>query len=219
MDVGCYCVSGSRLLGGEPRRAAGAQVVGPSGVDVLFAGVMLQRDGMTAHFDCGLVVPERDELEVIGEEGSLFLDDPWHAHEPVIEVRRDGAVERIEIEKANSYGLELENLSAAIRGEAEPLARPRGRGRQRARDRAALRLGLSGRSRGWKYTAKPCSTRSQSAFRARSATCASGDAWTRRRSRARCARSASRCSRPTSTSRSSRTSSSACASGRSARRC
>ena len=58
---------------------------------------------------------------MIGEEGSLFLDDPWHARDPVIEVRRDGAVERIEIEKANSYGLELENLSAAIRGEAEPL--------------------------------------------------------------------------------------------------
>jgi predicted dehydrogenase len=121
MDVGCYCVSGSRLLGGEPQRAAGAQVVGPSGVDVLFAGVMLHEDGVAAHFDCGLVVPERDELEVIGEEGSLFLDDPWHAHEPVIELRRDGAVERIEIERANSYGLELENLSAAIRGEAEPL--------------------------------------------------------------------------------------------------
>ena len=121
MDVGCYCVSGSRLLGGEPLRAAGAQVVGPTGVDVLFSGAMLHDDGATAHFDCGFVVPARDELEVIGEEGSLFLDDPWHAHEPVIELRCDGAVERIEVEKANSYGLELENLSAAIRGEAEPL--------------------------------------------------------------------------------------------------
>ena len=121
MDVGCYCVSGSRFLGGEPRHVAGAQVVGPTGVDILFAGAMLMENDITAHFDCSFVVPERDELEVIGEEGSLFLDDPWHARDPVIEVRRDGAVERIEIEKANSYGLELENLSAAIRGEAEPL--------------------------------------------------------------------------------------------------
>ena len=121
MDVGCYCVSGSRFLGGEPRHVAGAQVVGPTGVDILFAGAMLMENDITAHFDCSFVVPERDELEVIGEEGSLFLDDPWHAREPLIEVRRDGAVERIEIEKANSYGLELENLSAAIRGEAEPL--------------------------------------------------------------------------------------------------
>ena len=40
---------------------------------------------------------------------------------PVIELRRDGAVERIELDPADSYRLELENFSAAIRGEAEPL--------------------------------------------------------------------------------------------------
>jgi predicted dehydrogenase len=39
----------------------------------------------------------------------------------VIEVRRDDGVERIELEPADSYGLELENLSDAIRGEGEPL--------------------------------------------------------------------------------------------------
>jgi xylose dehydrogenase (NAD/NADP) len=121
MDVGCYCVSASRLLGGEPRHTAGAQVVGGDGVDVLFAGVMLHDDGVTSHFDCGFVLPSRDELEVVGEEGSLFLDDPWHVNEPLIEIRRDGAVERVETERMNSYQLELENLSEAIRGEAEPL--------------------------------------------------------------------------------------------------
>lgn len=121
MDVGCYCVSASRLLGGEPRHVAGAQVIGSGGVDVVFAGAMLLEDEVTAHFDCGFVLPSRDELEVIGEEGSLFLDDPWHAHEPLIEIRRGGDVERVETERANSYQLELENLSEAIRGEGEPL--------------------------------------------------------------------------------------------------
>jgi len=121
LDVGCYCVSGSRLLGGEPIRAEGVEIVGPTGVDVLFSGAMLFEDGVMGHFDCGFLMPPRDELEVIGEEGSLFLDDPWHAHEPVIEVRRDGGTERVETERANSYGLELDNLSEAIRGEAEPL--------------------------------------------------------------------------------------------------
>jgi len=121
MDVGSYCVSGSRLLAGEPLHTAGVQVLGGDGVDVLFAGAMLHDGGVTSHFDCGFVLPSRDELEVVGEEGSLFLDDPWHAHEPLIEIRRDDGVERVEIERANSYQLELENLSEAIRGEAEPL--------------------------------------------------------------------------------------------------
>ena len=121
MDVGCYCVSGSRLLGGEPAHVAGAQVLGGDGVDVLFAGVMQHDNGVVSHFDCGFVLPSRDELEVVGEEGSLFLDDPWHAHEPLIEIRRGGAVERVETERVNSYQLELENLSEAIRGEGEML--------------------------------------------------------------------------------------------------
>ena len=39
----------------------------------------------------------------------------------MIELRRGGDVERIELEPEDSYGLELENLSDAIRGEGEPL--------------------------------------------------------------------------------------------------
>jgi predicted dehydrogenase len=63
----------------------------------------------------------RDELEAIGTEGSLFLDDPWHCDEPVIELRRDDGVERIDAEGGNPYRLELEDLGAAIRGRTAPL--------------------------------------------------------------------------------------------------
>ena len=63
----------------------------------------------------------RDELEAIGEEGSIFLDDPWHCRTPVLEVRRDDGTERIELEPEDSYRLQLENMSAAVRGRAEPL--------------------------------------------------------------------------------------------------
>jgi xylose dehydrogenase (NAD/NADP) len=121
MDVGCYCVSGSRLLGGEPEQVLGHQVVGPSGVDVVFAGTMRFPGDVVAQFDCGFRTPDRDELEVVGEEGSLFLDDPWHCRTPVIEVRRDGARDEIAFEPVDSYRLELENLSDAIAGEAPPL--------------------------------------------------------------------------------------------------
>ena len=40
---------------------------------------------------------------------------------PIIELRRDGQVELIELVPEDSYRLELENLSDAIRGEAELL--------------------------------------------------------------------------------------------------
>jgi len=121
MDVGCYCVSGTRLLGGEPERVYGEQVLGESGADELFTGTMRLPGDVLAQFDAGLVVPVRDELEAIGEDGSLFLDDPWHCKRPVIELRTAGGVEEIAVEPADSYRLQLENMSDAIRGEAEPL--------------------------------------------------------------------------------------------------
>jgi D-xylose 1-dehydrogenase (NADP+, D-xylono-1,5-lactone-forming) len=121
MDVGCYNVSGSRFLGGEPEHVFGEAWYGPSGTDWVFTGTLRFPGDVIATFDCGTAMTERDELEAIGSEGSLFLDDPWHCNVPVIEVRRADGVERIELERADSYRLELENVSDAIRGEAELL--------------------------------------------------------------------------------------------------
>src|SRR5213075_1889180 len=116
MDVGCYCVSGSRLLGGEPESVSGTAWIGETGTDWVFTATMRFPGGVLALFDCGTALAERDELEAIGSEGSLFLDDPWHCVHSAIELRRGGSVERIELEPADSYLLELENLSEAIRG-------------------------------------------------------------------------------------------------------
>ena len=121
MDVGCYCVSGARLLAGEPEQVYGEQVLGASGVDELFTGTMRFSGDVLAQFDCGLVLPVRDELEAVGDEGSLFLDDPWHCKRPVLELRTGDGVEEIVLEPVDSYRLQLENMSDAIRGEAQPL--------------------------------------------------------------------------------------------------
>ena len=103
MDVGCYNVSGSRLLGGEPLHVYGEAWFGPTGTDWVFAGILRLPGDVIATFDCGTAVSGRDELEAIGSDGSLFVDDPWHALEPGIEIRRDGDVERIELEHDSSY--------------------------------------------------------------------------------------------------------------------
>jgi D-xylose 1-dehydrogenase (NADP+, D-xylono-1,5-lactone-forming) len=122
MDVGCYCISGSRLAAGtEPESVFGSAWYGPSGTDWVFTGSLRFPGDVLATFDCGTALPERDELEVIGSDGSLFLDDPWHCIRPVIELRRADGSEEIGLEREDSYRLELENLSDAIAGEAKPL--------------------------------------------------------------------------------------------------
>ncbi len=121
MDVGCYCVSGARLIAGEPERVSAEQAIGGDGVDVVFAATMRHPGDVLSHFDAGLALDSRDLLEVVGDGGSLLLEDPWHCRKPLIQLRRGSETERIEIEPANSYRLEAENFSAAIRGEAQPL--------------------------------------------------------------------------------------------------
>ena len=137
MDVGCYCVSGSRLLAGEPDEVYAQAWFGPTGTDWVLTANMRFPGDVLAIFDCGTALVDRDELEAIGSEGSLFVDDPWHCDEPGIELRREDGVERIELDFSDSYRLELENLSDAIRGEA-PLLLGRQDGVAQARALEAL---------------------------------------------------------------------------------
>jgi predicted dehydrogenase len=117
MDVGCYCVSGMRLLAGEPERVSGRQIR-RNGVDVRFTGTLAFAGGVMGVFDCGLDMTAQSSLEVVGEAGTLFVGDPWHARAPGIELRRpDGSVERFEVEARDPYACELEDFAAAVRGE------------------------------------------------------------------------------------------------------
>ena len=121
MDVGCYCVNAARLLAGEPVAVTGAHVTGGDGIDVAFVGTLQFDDEVLAHFDAGFVFSERHDLEIVGEQASLFVTDPWHCRRPGIELRRGQSAELIEIPAVDSYRLEAENLSAAIRGWGSPL--------------------------------------------------------------------------------------------------
>ena len=121
LDVGCYCVSGSRLLAGEPEVVYAEQRLGETGVDVHFAATMRFPGDVLAHFDCGFDAPQQGLLEAVGSEGSILVPDPFIIDTWGLDLRRDGRVERVELEKRNKYQAELENLAAAINGEAEPL--------------------------------------------------------------------------------------------------
>jgi D-xylose 1-dehydrogenase (NADP+, D-xylono-1,5-lactone-forming) len=120
-DMGCYCVHGLRALAGEPARVYAERRVGPTGVDLVLSATMGFATGVVGTFDCGLEVPDRARLEVVGETGTIVLPDPFLAGEPVLELRRDGGLELIEIEASNPYRLELEDFARAARGEKEPL--------------------------------------------------------------------------------------------------
>ena len=121
MDVGCYCVSGARLLADEePLAVYGTQEVGPSGVDVRFTGVLRFPGGVVAEFTSGFTT-DHESLEAIGTEGSLRLPDPWHN----VKGRFFLNDEEVQLDPGNPYQDELENMGAAIRGDGTArLGRP-----------------------------------------------------------------------------------------------
>jgi D-xylose 1-dehydrogenase (NADP+, D-xylono-1,5-lactone-forming) len=113
MDVGCYCVSAARLFAGEPERVYGEQVVGPTGVDVHFTATLRFPADVIAEFACGFDFSQR-ELELIGTGGSLKTLDPFTFSRGGVYLNG----EELPVEPEDPYRLELENVSAAAKGEA-----------------------------------------------------------------------------------------------------
>lgn len=122
MDVGCYCVSGSRLIAGEPERAEGEAVVDSTGVDVAFYGTLRFPGDVVAQFDASFVAPQRQELTVFGDEATLVVGAPWRVDwGGPLELHREGGTELIQVPCAGAYELELDNLADAIAGTAPAL--------------------------------------------------------------------------------------------------
>jgi xylose dehydrogenase (NAD/NADP) len=122
LDVGVYCLSASRLFAGEPQTVSAHQRLGPTGVDERFSASMELGSGALAHFDCGLDLPDRSHLEVVGARGSVRVSDPWHGAIPGLTLTMLGEdAVSIPVVQANPYQLELEEFGRAVRGEAHQL--------------------------------------------------------------------------------------------------
>jgi xylose dehydrogenase (NAD/NADP) len=140
MDVGCYPVSGSRLVAGaEPVRVYGEQAAGQTGVDLHFSGMLRFASGVVAEIVASFASNQRS-LEVVGADGTLLCLNPWLSEAGTIEL--NGRVETVV--PVDAYRLEMENLSAAIMGREKPLlGRADALGQARTID-ALLRSAASG---------------------------------------------------------------------------
>ena len=140
MDVGCYCVSAMRLLGGEPERVSGRQVT-RDGVDVRFTGTLALAGGVLGVFDCGLDMADGSRLEVVGTHGSIVVPDPWHSRAGRLEVNRPGGTEVVDRAAHRSVRLRAGGLRRRGPRRAAAPVRPRRRRGAGADHRRAVPLG------------------------------------------------------------------------------
>jgi xylose dehydrogenase (NAD/NADP) len=112
LDVGCYCVSVSRLLAGEPLSVTAEMVVGSSGVDLRVRGTMRFADDVEAEIEAAIDRPDAAGVEVVGSRGAATVTDPWHCLSPGIALGDDRT---IAIAPADPYRLQLDDFAAAVR--------------------------------------------------------------------------------------------------------
>jgi len=124
-DVGCYPVSISRRIAGEePDGVGGFARFDERGVDRTFVGQLHFPSGLLAHFESGFGAPDRERVEVVGSEATLVVHHPFlpspDGPPPAMTITRDGEIETIELESADQYRAEVDDLQAAILDGAPP---------------------------------------------------------------------------------------------------
>jgi predicted dehydrogenase len=77
MDVGCYCLSLSRLLLGEPTDGSAVGNLHPTGVDDLCTGWLRFPGGAVASFTCGTSLQANNTAYVCGTDGYIEVPVPW----------------------------------------------------------------------------------------------------------------------------------------------
>ena len=168
MDVGCYCLSFSRLIAGaEPTFAEATGRLHPSGVDELCAGVLRFPNDLAATFACGTTVQADNAAYVCGSEGYIEVPVPWkppakgatytvaHSTPPRMDVK--GALDAksaptapprrthtVDANAADLYGMEADEFAAAVLDGRPPrVSREETLGNTRLLERLRRQIGLA----------------------------------------------------------------------------
>ncbi len=115
-DVGCYPISYSRLIAqAEPVEVFGWQVIGVTGVDVVFGGQLRFASGLLAQFDCGFRAPYRASMEIVGTKGAIELDGPFKpGGGEWIKIKRGDSLEMMRSPEYELYLGEIEDMERAV---------------------------------------------------------------------------------------------------------
>ena len=123
-DIGCYCVSLSRLVfDAEPHRVVGSVVRDPdTGVDVLTSGI-LEFDTGVASFTVSTRTETDQRVHIYGTQGRISVGIPFNIppdRETEIYVTSGGtppvapATETLRFEAADPYTVQAEQFAAAV---------------------------------------------------------------------------------------------------------
>jgi D-xylose 1-dehydrogenase (NADP+, D-xylono-1,5-lactone-forming) len=115
-DIGCYPLSFTRaVLGCEPLEVFGWQETGPTGIDDTFAGQMRFPGQVFAQLDCSFRIPYHVFMEIVGDEGTLNIPQPFNSMEKKLLYLTQGEkTTTITVKGPDPYLGEVEDFADAI---------------------------------------------------------------------------------------------------------
>jgi predicted dehydrogenase len=118
LDIGCYCISASRMIfGSEPLRVVARVENDPAFQVDRLASAILEFDAGTATFTCGTQLGAFQKVILLGTEGRLELDTPFSLASEVgtqIWHRRGAEIRELPIEPHNHYTIQGDSFSKAV---------------------------------------------------------------------------------------------------------
>jgi predicted dehydrogenase len=113
-----------RVAGEEPDRIAAFARFDNLGIERTFIGQLHFPSGLLAQFDSGFAAPDRERLEIVGNDATLVLDAPFlpapFGPPPTLTMWRGRESTPIEVESLDQYEAEVDDLTAAILDGARP---------------------------------------------------------------------------------------------------
>ncbi len=115
-DVGCYPLGYARYLTREePTEVYGRQLIGPTGVDLLFAAQFSFPSGVIAQFDCSFISPPKSWIEITGDQGRITIPEPYKPGKNTkITLEKEGRTRTIGVRGVELYQGEIEDIENAV---------------------------------------------------------------------------------------------------------
>jgi predicted dehydrogenase len=118
LDVGCYGISAARwLFEEEPMKVSGLSEYDPKmKTDRLTSGILQFSKG-SATFTCGSQMERFQVVHVFGSKGKIEIKHPFNCldQEATLILQQGSAIDRISFEPVNTYTLQGDHFSKAIR--------------------------------------------------------------------------------------------------------
>lgn len=131
-DVGVYpnsavlSIASAAGAGDAPVEVWASQIIGETGVDVAMRAQLHFANGLVAQISSGFRTPFREAVHIIGDQGSLYLAEPWkpglQGKDSVVTFTAiDGATETIVTPAVDPYLCEVQAMEACLLDGSAPV--------------------------------------------------------------------------------------------------